>query len=290
MSCGLAAISGCQLWLDVDTPQCSSNSTCVELLGEGAICESGACQRQEPSADAGPELPTRWACIREPRKDFIPNPGKIISLRMDVVDIADTTHVPEGLVAKACTSGDFDCRMPVADNVRPGSDQFLEFSLPYGFEGFVRVEAPNYVPGISYDNRPYTESLTTSGPALVKPDILDSITQFSGEQRDPSAGLVFLEVRDCLDGAGEGVSFENLGDKGPFYFQGVLPSRDLTATTISNQLGAGREPRAVGGFTNVKNGFTTFKAKLEATGDPVSSVTVQVRAGEITYVRMRAGY
>ena len=34
----------------------------------------------------------------------------------------------------------------------------------------------------------------------------------------------------------------------------------------------------------------TFEAKLAATGDVVGRVTVMLRANEITYVRLRAGY
>jgi hypothetical protein len=102
--------------------------------------------------------------------------------------------------------------------------------------------------------------------------------------------MAFIEVRDCNDAAGDGVHFENVGDIQPFYFDGALPSRTLAATSISNQLGAGREPRAIGGFSDLQSGYTTVEATLPQTGEVVSRITVQVRVGHITYVRMRAGY
>jgi hypothetical protein len=292
------SLSGCQVWLDVDAPQCSSDKSCVSVLDRGATCGSaGVCERPREleTADAGsntydlPPLTSRWACIREPKKDFILNPDKTVKLRMDVVDVL-SMKVPSGLVATACTPGDVECSRPVASNIKPGTDGFLEFELPYGFQGFITVEAPDYVPGLSYDNRPYTESVTTSGPAIITPAVLSAISANSGMSSDPNLGLAFIEIRDCADAAAEGVRLDPIGEVSPFYFDGALPSRDLQATAVSNQLGAGREPRAIGGFSGLSSGYTTFRATLPETGDVVSTLTVQVRTGHITYVRMRAGY
>lgn len=188
-------------------------------------------------------------------------------MRMDVVDVV-TLEVPGGLVATACTPGDQECMRPVAESVEPGSDGFLEFELPYGFEGFVKVEAPGYVLGLSYDSRPYTANITTSGPAIITPGVLKVIAANSGMTSDPNNAMAFLELRDCYDSAAEGVQLEPIGDNAPFYFDGALPSRDFTVTAISNQLGAGREARALGGFSDLKPGYTTFQARLPDTCCP----------------------
>jgi hypothetical protein len=293
----VVVLSGCQLWLEVDGPQCASDKVCRTVLGEGATCSAGVCVRanEDPvdagSSDAGnlPPLPARWACIREPKRDFISDPDKTVKLRMDVVDVI-SMKVPTGLTATACTPGDVECARPVASDIKPGTDGFLEFSLPYGFQGFITVEAPDYVPGLSYDNRPYTESVTTSGPAIVSPAVLSVITANAGMNSDPNLGMTFIEIRDCNDAAGDGVSFDAIGESVPFYFDGALPSHTLTATAISNQLGAGRESRAIGGFSDLPSGYTTVQATLPETGEVVSRLTVQIRVGHITYVRMRAGY
>jgi hypothetical protein len=292
----VVALSGCEYWLNVDAPQCANDKICQSVLGANATCVAGACvmpsdEALDASIDASdlPPLPTRWACIREPKRGFILDPDKTVKLRMDVVDVI-SMQVPAGLVATACTPGDVECTRPVASDIKPGSDGFLEFSLPYGFQGFITVEAPDYVPGLSYDNRPYTESITTSGPAIITPSVLSVISSNSGMDSDPNLGLAFVEIRDCNDAAADGVRFENVGDISPFYFDGALPSRDLQATAISNQLGAGREARAIGGFSGLQSGYTTLQATLPETGEVVSRLTVQVRVGHITYVRMRAGY
>jgi hypothetical protein len=292
-------LASCQVWLDVDSPQCSSDKVCVSTFGEGATCKAGVCERPSrdrtdageltPDASNAPALPARWACIREPKKDFISDPDKTVKLRMDVVDIV-SMRVPAGLSAQACTPGDVECERPVATDVEPGSDGFLEFELPYGFQGFITVQAPDYIPGLSYDNKPYTENVTTSGPAIITPAVLGVISANSGMSSDPNLGLAFVEIRDCNDAPGDGVRLEKIGEASPFYFDGALPSRDLQATAISNQLGAGREPRAIGGFSGLQSGYATLQATLPETGEIVSRLTVQVRVGHITYVRMRAGY
>ena len=287
-----AAISGCEVWLNVESKQCTQDETCVKLLGAGASCGSaGVCTRAPTPSDMEPEdeLPARWACLRQEPKDFIPDTNKTLKLRMDVVDVV-TLKVPEGLVASACTPGDVECTRPVAQGVKPGSDGFMEFELPYGFEGFVKVEAPGYVPSLSYDSKPYTASFTTSGPAIITPTVLKVISDNSGMSSDPNNAMAFLEVRDCNDSAAEGVQLDPIGDNSPFYFEGALPSRDLKVTAISNQLGAGREARALGGFSDLKPGYTTFQARLPDSGDLVSRITVQIKSGHITYVRMHAGY
>ncbi len=292
-------LASCQVWLDVDSPQCSSDKVCVSTFGAGSTCKAGVCERpRRDESDAGPAidandelpaLPARWACIREAKKDFIPDPDKTVKLRMDVVDVI-SMRVPAGLSAQACTPGDVECERPVAMDVKPGADGFLEFPLPYGFQGFITVQAPDYVPGLSYDNKPYTENVTTSGPAIITPAVLSVISANSGMSTDPNLGLAFVEIRDCNDAAGDGVRLEKIGDSTPFYFDGALPSRDLQLTAISNQLGAGRESRAVGGFSNLQSGYATMQATLPETGEIVSRLTVQVRTGHITYIRMRAGY
>lgn len=294
-------LASCQLWLDVDSLQCSSDKVCANTFGTGSTCKAGVCEMpRREREDAGPsrmldasdepaQLPARWACIREPKKDFIQDPDKTVKLRMDVVDIV-SMRVPAGLTAQACTPGDVECERPVAADVKPGTDGFLEFTLPYGFQGFITVQAPDYVPGLSYDNKPYTENVTTSGPAIITPAVLGAISANSGMSADPNLGLAFVEIRDCNDAPGDGVRLEKIGEATPFYFDGALPSRDLQATAVSNQLGAGREPRAIGGFSGLQSGYATVRATLPETGELVNSLTVQVRVGHITYVRMRAGY
>jgi hypothetical protein len=208
---------------------------------------------------------------------------------MDAVDLS-TLRVPDGLVATACAPTDFGCDAPVIENARPGSDGFLEFNLPYGWEGYMTFNAPNMVPGLLMYNRPFLDSQTTSGPALLTVKAERDLADHAGRPLVPGTGVAIFEVRDCNDSPGDGVTFDPVGDQGPFYFDGALPARSLKATIISNLLAAGREPRAVAGFNNIPPSYPTFHARLASSGDVIASITIPIRADTITYVRLSAGY
>ena len=297
----LCHLLGCGAWLDVDVPQCDTDKGCVGLLGRGFTCnEAGVCVPPRASGTAveavtgsGSEtktqLPERWACVNDKRGDFVANPDKTVKIRMDAVDL-NTLRVPDGLVATACSPADFGCDSPVIENAMPGSDGFFEFNLPYGWEGYMTFDAPNVVPGILATNRAYLDSQTTSGPALLTVKAEQDLADHAGHPLEPGTGVAIFEVRDCNDSAGDGVTFDPVADQLPFYFDGALPARNLTATMISNLLAAGRESRAVAGFDNIPPSYTTFHARLAASGEEIASVTIPIRADTITYVRLYAGY
>jgi hypothetical protein len=296
----LCHLLGCEVWLDVEAPQCATSKDCVGLLGRGFTCnEAGVCvaPRAKGAAGEGTEtdaamrtqLPARWACANEKRGDFVANPDKTVKIRMDAVDL-NTLRVPDGLVATACAPADFGCDAPVIENATPGSDGFFEFNLPYGWEGYMTFNAPNMVPGLLANNRPFLESQTTSGPALLTIKAEKDLAEHAGHPLVPGTGVAIFEVRDCNDSPGDGVTFDRVADQDPFYFDGALPARNVMATMISNLLAAGRESRAVAGFGNLPPSYLTFHARLAASGDEIASVTIPIRADTITYVRLYAGY
>lgn len=295
----LCGIFSCEVWLAVDEPQCKTNKDCVGLLGRGYTCASdGVCMPPDIAAntatkpDAGastPQLPARWACARNTKGDFVSDPDKKITVRMDAVDLT-TLRVPSGLLATACNPTDFGCNMPVVADAKPGGDGFLEFEVPYGWEGYLMFDAPNVVPAISLSNRPYLESQTTSGPALLTFKSKQDLAEHSGIPQEPGTGVAIFEMRDCNDMAGDGLTFDPVGDQMPFYFDGALPARSLKATMVSNLLAAGRESRAVAGFANLPPSYMSFQARLASNGAEIANVTIPIRADEITYVRVYAGY
>jgi hypothetical protein len=218
---------------------------------------------------------------------FVPNPDRELHIHMDAVDF-NTLKVPPGLTATTCGPADVACNQPI-ESREPGADGYFDFTLPYGFSGFIMFAAPDIVPSLLYRTRPYFESTTTSGPALATVATLNDISNAAERPHDPATGLAILDSRDCADNPGEGIQFDNAAGEDPFYFDGALPARGLSATTISSQLSATRERRAVGGFSNLTPGLVTFQSRLEKTQDPIGKVTVPIRAGYVTYVRMYPG-
>jgi hypothetical protein len=293
------------VWVDVDVPQCKTSKDCVGLLGRGYTCATGgycvapdASTSPSTSSSTGmlnnavaspPQLPARWACANEMKGDFVGDPDRTVTVRMDAVDL-NSLRVPKGLVATACNATDFGCDTPVVSDATPGQDGFFEFELPFGFEGYLTFNAPDIVPGISITNRPFLESTTTSGPALLTMMSQKDLADHSGYPLEPGLGVVIFEMRDCNDTAGDGITFDPVGDNPPFYFDGALPVRGLKATMISNLLAAGREARAIAGFSNLEPSYLNFQARLASNGMEIANVTIPIRADEITYVRVYAGF
>jgi hypothetical protein len=289
----LPSLIGCEVWLDVENAQCKTTADCTALLGRDYTCGPGGVCVAPVTKDAGtgskPTLPTRWACVNDEPSNFIENPDATVTVRMDAVDL-DTLKVPPGITASACLPTDLDCSSPVLSNLTPGDDGFFEMTLPYGFEGYLTFTAPGFVPGLSFTNKPFLADVSTSGPAMVSQSSLTDIADHAGDPIVDGTGVAIVEMRDCGDNAGDGVSFDPVGDQTAFYFDGALPARGLTATTLSNLLGAGRESRAVGGFSNLPApGYSSLQARLPSNQVVVGHITVQIRSNYITYVKMYAG-
>jgi len=291
----IAAASGCQLWLDVDHAQCDSDAACIDLLGSGATCgEGGVCSMPSQlgmTADSVRALPSRWSCASTPADAVTADTARMLRVRMDVVDVT-TLRLPQGLSGVACNWSDGECTRPVSHGIAPGDDGFIEVELPYGFQGYFSLMAPGYLPALAYHNRPYTEPTSLRGPPMLTASVLDAIAAaVGGGANDASSrGVALLDIRDCNDTAGDGVRFVEVDGHAASYFKGALPAPDLTQTAISNQLSPGREPRALAVFLDLEPGPTTFRAVLPDSGEAVSRVTVEIRAGHVTYVRIRAGY
>jgi hypothetical protein len=293
-------LTGCEVWLDVDTPQCKTSKDCVGLLGRGYTCGSGGvCLKPTVSkkVDAGADahkaapLPARWACLDQPPEPIAPDRNKTVKVRFDVVDFT-TLQPPPQLTADACGPSDVECAQPLLAGVKPDADGFFDLKLPYAFQGFFKFRAPNIVPAFSYTNRTFTDDISFAGPSLVSPATLMDIAAHSSISVDTTLGVGIIEITDCDGNAADGVHFDNKNapDNLAFYFDGALPARDLQATTISTALGAARAPRAVGGFSNLQAGYVTFEATLLTTGTFVGQVTVQIRNGFMTYMRIYPGY
>lgn len=301
----LGGVLGCEAWIDVDVPQCKTDRDCVGLLGRGYACASGGVclppdggigtsasantMGSNAGAASGSKLPARWACAEQKRGDFVGDPDRTVTIRMDAVDL-NTLRVPPGLQSSACNPTDFGCDTPLIEDAKPGGDGFFEYVLPYGWEGYLLFAAPDIVPALSMTNKPYLESQTTSGPALLTFKAQKDLSEHSGDPIEPGTGIVIFEVRDCNDTAGDGISFDPVADQTPFYFDGALPARTLKATMVSNLLAAGRESRAVAGFANLPPSYLGFQARLASNGSEIMSFTAPIRADTITYVRVYAGY
>ncbi len=293
-------VLGCQVILDVEGQQCESDRDCVGLFGRDFVCTADrVCidesDIQAPEEDAGglPPLPDNWACLREPPRMVNPLAGRTVSVRFAVTDFVELT-VPPGLTAKACESRDIRCENPVIDDVTPDSDGFIEFeNLPHGWRGYSQLSAPDYVDSLVFTNRPYTEDTMPDGPTMLTPDQLQQIAMGGNEDIDMTKGIAILTVYDCDGNAAPGVRFEqddSSNEEPAFYFSSTLPDRERPHTTVTTQLTRSMKPLAVGGFSHIEPGYVTMVAILDETEEEVGRVIVQIRALNMTFVEINAGY
>ena len=64
------------------------------------------------------------------------------------------------------------------------------------------------MPAISLSNKPYLETQTTSGPALLTLKSKQDLSDHSGIPLEPGRGIAIFEMRDCNDMAGDGITFD----------------------------------------------------------------------------------
>jgi hypothetical protein len=295
----MVLLQGCQLALDVEAEQCTTDRDCVGLFGRSFVCTDERVCIEEEVADAGmgdsgpAALPPAWACIDEPPPPVAPLDGRPIALTIAAVDFI-TLRVPAGINGRACNPRDPTCDSPLLENVMPNADGFMVFeNLPHGWDGYLIISAPDFVDTMVFSNKRYTMDETPEGPTMLKRRTLEAIAEGGGEMLNPEHGIVLISVRDCLGNAGAGVTLvqEDVDNQeNAFYFEGTLPDRDRNETIISTQLTRSQAPLAIAGFSEVPQGYLTVIGIHAASGKEIGRVTVSVRSLTMSIAELHAGY
>jgi hypothetical protein len=172
--------------------------------------ESGTTAEDTPglaSALGGIDLPREWACLQQPplaETRAQPFSGSM-PYRVPIVDFATSSRVP-GLVVELCLLSDSSCAVRLSPPVRASRDGSPTYTgwAPFGFEGYLWLAAPGYMPGRHYFGGPLIGSPhdpdAVDGPtlSLFSYETLDGMfARIDGAPRDPEAGLLSLRVVDC---------------------------------------------------------------------------------------------
>lgn len=274
------ALAGC----DTDDERCTRGSACAEDV-DASDPSPAADAAMDAAADAMSVCPGGDANVT-------PIAGRTVNVRIDATDFADLS-VPQGLMASACELTDEDCESPRLDGVTP--DPMLRFDgLPHAFMGYLTLRAPSHVDALVYSNRPFTERDTlVEAPTLFTPSTYAAIAEAGGEESDPSKGIVLVSIFDCEGNAAPGVRIEQSdgGDaQSRFYFEGSLPDRDRTTTTVSSRLTSSMTELALAGLSNVAPGYVSLSAVLDADDELIGKVVVRVRPSTVTWVELHAGH
>jgi hypothetical protein len=164
----------------------------------------------------------------------------------------------------------------------------VHFPLAGSFNGFFLVNRPDLLPyrfypgPIAADPSPVVDPLAVLSQAGAE-ELVAALGANAAPSFDAGSGqgLIFLSVYDCNDHLAPGVSFA-ISQPGAntivFYTtSGGFPSTSANAT----QLGAA-------GFLNVPATSQSIHATLQATNQPIASVTAEVYPATVTEVFFRA--
>lgn len=263
-------LAGCTVLVDANRAQCSTDADCTNRGAEfaGAVCQSGLCVAGTPQV--GPN----WSC-----EATQPAESTGYKLTMHLTDAINSMKVLPGVTAKLCRKLDALCESPVGASAVADETGLITMQVEKGFDGYVQLTDPQIAPSMYFLTPPASGDLDLPMVPLASPLAAAGIVKSAGGStwaRDTS-GIVLLTAFDCTGKAAPNITFAIGGAPDPntfiFYLVNNLPT---TTVTVTDETG-------YGGLVNVPEGVTTVSALLEPGGQKVSTISVLVRAGYVSY-------
>jgi hypothetical protein len=259
------------------------------------------------------EQPSRWDCPLQsiPEDEAVPDQVHYV---VPIVDALRPDSTPPELEIQACLVLDGFCDEPVPSEVtktdltRP---DLVRITLPYGFDGYLRLTAPGYATTMYYLGLPligngleqpplpeFIDTLTEgmrSVPGrpieMLRSNTLAQIHSDLGVPPDPSVGTLMVRAVDCYGVLGDGVRFALDGTVIPWVMRnGLITRSDGVLATDSS--GMGGFLRVTPGVVRIDGSVldSCFGDDCEST-DPVwrvvTSVVTRVAPDAVTLVELR---
>jgi hypothetical protein len=292
-------------WLCLElSSACSGRALALDDEVEGTPLEADGRADANPGASYrfdGALVRARWDCeVREPAPLANTGPGpETIDYLVSVLG-SESGGVPHDLSVLACRSDDAECNAPAPSSVTPPDVEgatSLRVTLPAGFDGYLRLDAPGYVRTEHYFGGPLSAAI--DGAASVRGDPIRLYTDDEwqawfddlGVARQPDTGAVFVRAIDCGGRPSEGirVSLSAVGD------QWVMRNG---ARVQDEQRALPTDSSGLSGFLNVSPVTTRTEAWIktcstdgtcEDTPWALAAIlwTTHVRANTITRVEVR---
>jgi hypothetical protein len=212
-------------------------------------------------------------------------PQAAIIYAVPIVDFANPIQTPvAGLIVKVCQTNDRNCDTPLPVPIMPDDElPYVQLiAVPYGFLGYLRLEAPSYVPTEYNFGGPMVGSLDRQ--AVVRGEAIPMLRQVTmtnlfGDVRQvqqPGTGVLAIRTINCLGQRAAGVLLDPID---PVGFQWTL---------IQNFPKGGSEPtdmRGVAGLGNVEPGVITVQALIG--DDEFGRTAIRVKANEFAVGEVR---
>lgn len=230
--------------------------------GEGGSGEGGAAVGE-------------WGCLEDPpdAPEYANGPDATIevTIRSFLVD----EGIPDATV-RVCEYTDVDCANPV-DEAISDADGLVELDVPTGSRHYLEVSGDGLATTLSFPNGPPPDGVAFPFAILTLEELDQFIVLIGAEEGDPDRGHIGLSSADCLGLPAPGVEVTiDTTDEESFlaYFaESGFPDADLDATTTDGR----------GGVANVPVGEATLTGTVAATDEEISTRTVLVRAGAVSY-------
>lgn len=295
------------LLLALSALSCRELDPTVDTCISTGVCEEDNEVTEDSGLDPDPST-TPWGCLTNPYRPPAERPENVL-FAMAVVDFNNPSAevaIP-GLNIQVCQPSDLTCAQPLTGTPQmPGPIRVLQMvpdqppplflvGLPFGFNGYLRLNAPGFLQteyyffgelGLNFEGLG-TESM----PPLVRGETItlpqeDRIAEFfdaiTRTPRDVDTGIVALRTFDCQGNRAADVSLEILsdttGDEIPWVFSQGYPLRDTKT-----------DSQGVAGFANLSpsDGNTVRIQGINPSGIPYGSVTLPVRASTLTFAEVR---
>jgi hypothetical protein len=260
-----AALLGasCSILIDAGRTQCSTDADCHHRGSAfaGSFCIDSVC-RPDPT----------WSCLGSVVRPPL-DPHRV-SATLTLVDLI-TEEPLTNVDARLCRKLDITCEQPIQMGLRPDASGRLVVQADAGFDGYVELSSPGNTPGLYFFFPPLDSDRVVPFVPLMSPDVLAGLALIGGRDLAADRGHVLLRAYDCLHRTAGGVTLGTVDadeQTSPFYVIEKIPSATATATDGSGE----------GGLLNLRPGGVTLTGEL-ADGTRIGTVSVFVRAGQITY-------
>lgn len=256
------------------------------LIGVGVLA---GCTEYEPASDTlpstsenpleglPPALGADWSCLGT-GEERAPAPGMlgaavVYSLRL--VSLATQEPVPN-VVVNACALTDITCNAPVASQLTPDSEGWVNVPLTSNFSGFLEIVSPGTVPYLFHLPDDGIRTMRDFPLLLIDLESFGALLQALRIQADPTLGAIAMRAFDCQGDPAPGVALQTNSGGVPFYFDNGLPNTTRRLTDAGG----------LAGFIGAVPGVTLLESEL-ANGTTTSTKSLIIRPGWMTSVFMR---
>ena len=205
-------------------------------------------------------------------------------LTMHLQDAVSSKALP-GIAAQLCRRLDVTCADPSGAPVVSDSGGGVTMPIEAAFNGYVQLTDSNagsgsssIAPSLYFLTAPASGDLNLPSVPLASPLAAAGIVYSAGGTTwDSTRGIVLLNAFDCQGQTAADLVFSVGGAPDPssftFYLVKGYPTTDATATDATGY----------GGLVNITPGVTTIAATLAPSSRKVSTISVLIRAGYISY-------